>query len=324
MKPCKCVFILFVSVTLLVGVVFPVNAQQTTGNFFSQTGHNVIGEFWTFYQSVSDAAIVFGLPITEQFTTADGSGLTVQYFEKVRFELHADQPVGQRVQVTALGTKLYVSGTPSVNVTTVGACRVINGFGVCYDFLTFFDKYGGEARFGNPISAFEFQPDGRIVQYFERARLEWHPELAAGQNVTLADLGKIYLGKYEDASRLNAVAALNFTTNAPAATTQQVTLLKAMAFVARAVTQPTDTQKIYVVVQNQALRAVSGATGNVTVHLPTGETLVFPVTTDTNGIGVVSAVSFSNQPPGSLVTVDVQMTYNGLIANTVTSFRIWR
>ncbi len=321
MKPCKFVFIFILCTVFLAGGFLPARAQQTGGYYFNETGHNVIGDFWTFYQSVSDAAVVFGLPITEQFVTADGSGLTVQYFEKVRFELYPDKPVGQRVQVSALGTKLYAAGTPSVNVTTTGACRVINGFGVCYDFLTFYDLHGGAARFGNPISAFEFQSDGRIVQYFERARFDWHPEMPAGQNVTLADYGRIYFDKVEDAVRLSPVSAI--PQNIPQ-TPVPVTTLRAMAFVSKAVTQPTDTQKIFVIVQNQAFSPVSGATGIVTVHLPDGQTLPYTVTTDASGIAVVSSISFSNQPPGSLVTVDVQIIYNSLKANTVTSFRIWR
>lgn len=321
MKLGKQVFIFILCAVLLAGFVTPIRAQQATGSYFSQTGHNIIGEFWTFYQSVPDAAVVFGLPITEQFITADGSGLTVQYFEKVRFELRSDQPVGQRVLVSTLGTKLYVAGAPSVNPTSPGACQVINGFGVCYDFLTFFNLYGGTELFGNPISAFEFQPDGRIVQYFERARFEWHPELAEGQNVTLADFGRIYFGKLEDASRMNRAQAFqdDISISPPS-----VTSIKTMAFAARAVTLPTDAQEIFVVVLNQSLSPVEGATGSVTVHLPTGETLTYPVTTEASGIGIVPVVSFSNQLPGSLVTVNVQMSYNGLSGNTVTSFRIWR
>jgi hypothetical protein len=320
-KQSKRVYLILVCAVLLAGVAVPVNAQQTTGSYFSQTGHNVLGEFWTFYQNVADAAVVFGLPITEQFGTADGSGLTVQYFEKVRLELYPDEPIGQRVKVSALGTKLYTAGAPSVNVTTPGACRVINGFGICYDFLAYFDLHGGTARFGNPISAFEFQPDGRILQYFEQARFEWHPELAVGQNVTLGDYGKIYFGKAEDLSWLNPV--LPFGNNAPIQTAP-VTALRVMAFTARAVTQPTDRQKIFIIVQDEALRPVAGATGNVTIYLPDGQNMVYPVTTDVYGIGVVPAVRFADQLPGSLVTVDVQMSYLGLDVDTMTSFRIWR
>jgi len=298
----------------------PARAQQTSGHYFSQTGHNIIGEFWTFYQSVPDAAILFGLPLTEQFPSADGSGLTVQYFEKVRFELHPDQPIGGRVLVSALGTALYKPGLNSINTTSPGVCRVINGFGVCYDFLTYFDQHGGLARFGNPISAFEFQPDGRVVQYFERARFDWHPELPAGQNVMLADLGRLYFNAHEDPAWLKAALPLN---NIPVQSSRPLSL-RTMVFVANAVTLPSDTQRIFIVVQDQALGPVEGATGTVTIHFPGGQNLSYPVVTDAGGVGVISTVRFSDQPAGGLVTLDTVMTFEGLQAAAATSFRIWR
>ena len=289
------------------------------GYYFPETGHNVIGEFWTFYQSVPDAKTVFGSPISEQFVTSDGSGLTVQYFEKARFELQPGLELGQRVQVTLLGTKLYQPGAPSINQTNPG-CRVIKDFGICYDFLTFFDQHGGIARFGNPISAVEFQADGQIVQYFERARFVWHPELAEGQKVQLANLGRIYFNAHEDSSWLNPV--LPFNNDIPVSPVHP-TSLRLMAFTSSAVSQPTDTQKIFIIVQDQVLKPVVGASGNVTVHLTDGQSLVYPVTTDASGLGIVASLSFTNQNPGSLVTVDVQMNYLGLTAKTTTSFRIW-
>ena len=313
---------LIICITLLGLTAAPAAAQQTSGRYFPQTGHNILGEFWTFYQSVADAGTVFGLPITEQFITADGSELTVQYFEKARFELHPEQPLGQRIQATMLGQELYQAGAPSVNLTIAGACRVLNGFGVCYDFLTFFDQHGGLARFGYPLSAFEFMPDGRIVQYFERARFEWHPELAAGQNVQLTDVGRLYFNNlHEDLIWLNPAQAWDFTNTAPLPLPIS---LRTMAFVAKAVTMPTDTQKVFVVVQDQALNPVSGAIATVMIRLPNGEVQTYPVTTDANGIGLVPSIAFTNQPPGSLATVEVQVSYQGLFANTTTSFRIWR
>ena len=309
----------FCAVLLAAGGI-PVKAQQTGGYYFTQTRHNVIEEFWTYYQSITDAAVIFGMPITEQFPSADGSKLIVQYFEKVRFELNPNQPVGQRVALTALGSKLYQPGKNPINLTTPGACRVINGFGVCYEFLAFFDQHGGQARFGNPISPFVFQTDGRLVQNFERARFEWHPELPARQNVQLADLGRIYFNTHEDVAWLNPALPVS---NIPILQTPPLSL-RTMAFVARAVTQPTDSQKIYIIVQDQALGPVSGATGNVTVRLAKGQSLTYPVTTDINGVGVIQSVTFSNQPPGSLVIVDVKMSYSGLDSYTTTSFRIWR
>jgi hypothetical protein len=314
------ILIIVLCAALMAAGGIPAKAQQTVGHYFSETGHNVTGEFWAFYQSVPDAALTFGMPITEQFQTADGSGLSVQYFEKVRFEMHPDQPVGQRVVLTDLGTKLYQAGAPSINLTTPGACLILNGFGICYEFLTFFNEHGGQARFGNPISGSEFQPDGRLVQYFERARFEWHPELAAGQNVMLAELGGIYFDGHEDATWLNSSLPLD---NIPLLIKPPLSL-QTLAFVAKAVTLPDDTQRVFVIVQDQTLSPVPGANGSVTVHLSKGQDLVYPVTTDENGMGVVPSISFSGQLSGGQVAVDVSMSYQGLTASTTTSFLIWR
>lgn len=308
-------------VSLFIPFAAPIQAQQEGGQYFPQTGHNVIGEFWAFYQSVSDAAIVFGAPITEQFLAKDGSGKLIQYFERARFELDPSKPVGQRVQTTDLGTLLYKPRIPSVNLTTPGACRIFpNGIGVCYDFLKFYDQHGGKTRFGDPISGFEFQQDGRIVQYFEKARFEYYPERGAGNTVRLADLGRIYFHLVEDPSLLNAVPP---SANIPRLDTS-ITSLKVTAFVWRAVTLPTDTQKVYVVVQDQALKAVNGATGTVVVHLTNGQDLIYPFTTNASGIAVISDIRFSNQTPGDLIEVNVKVSYQNLEASTTTSFRIWR
>jgi hypothetical protein len=311
--------VFFCTVLLWTGKV-PAKAQQAVGHYFPQTGHNVTGEFWSFYQSVPDAEVIFGMPITEQFTSRDGSGLAVQYFEKSRFELHPEMPEGQRVQLSPLGTKMYEPGLPALNLTTPGACRILNGFGICYDFLAFFDRYGGMERFGNPLSSFEFQPDGRLVQYFEKARFEWHPEMAAGQTVALADFGRIYANNHEDPARFNSALPLS---NIPVQLTPPLSL-KVQAFSARAVTQPDDTQKVFVVVQDQTLGPVFGATGTVTVHLTTGEELTYPIVTDEAGLAVVPSLSYIEQIPGSRIILNVSVSYQGLRASTTTSFLIWR
>ncbi len=45
---------------------------------------------------------------------------------------------------------------------------------LCFGFRSYWHEYGGLEIFGYPISN-EIQEDGLTVQYFERARLEWHP-----------------------------------------------------------------------------------------------------------------------------------------------------
>ncbi|MBM4437011.1 MAG: SpoIID/LytB domain-containing protein, partial [Actinobacteria bacterium] len=51
------------------------------------------------------------------------------------------------------------------------------GHNVRHAFLAYFTRRGGVAAFGLPLTE-EFTQNGRTVQYFERARLEYHPEQA--------------------------------------------------------------------------------------------------------------------------------------------------
>ena len=55
-------------------------------------------------------------------------------------------------------------------------------------FLRFWRSNGGVLIFGYPISE-EIVENGRIVQYFERARFEYHPEAADADQVQLSLLG---------------------------------------------------------------------------------------------------------------------------------------
>ncbi len=285
----------------------------STSQYFPETGHNISAEFWKYYQSVSNADLVFGYPLTEAFNDTK-SGRVIQYFTRARFELHPEQPEGQRVRLSALGTSIYVPGQ-GVNMFTPMGCRTFsNGFFACYAFLDFFDKYGGEAIFGQPISGFEFL-NGRIVQYFERARFDWYPEYGEGQKVVLADLGRIYFDvAKEDANRLQPVQYNGIV---------DVLSLQTRAFVWKAVTRPNDQEAVYVVVQDQMFNPVYNATVAVTVYWSNGSPQSIALATDRNGI-VIVPFAIQNQQYGSLVTINVRVLYQGLENNTVTSFRVWQ
>jgi len=316
----KRAFVLLFCLVLLATTGIPVRAQQAMGQYFPETGHNVVGDFYAFYQGIPDATLVFGYPVTEEFVNLQG--IRVQYFQRARLEWRPEMPAGQQVLLTSLGQLLYTPGAPSLNLNIPGACRPFStGFAVCYDFLAFYDQHGGAVCFGNPISAFEFQPDGRIVQHFERARFEWHPELPRGQNVTLADLGRIYFDySGEDQARLPRVPPQDESVVPP----QTLLSLRTMAFVWKAVTQPSDTQRIYVIVQDQTLAPVPDARVSVTVNLSVGPAWTRTIYTDANGIAVFPDVTFTDQIYGSLIVVGVQVEKSGLTASTMTSFRIWR
>ncbi|MBI4319668.1 MAG: PD40 domain-containing protein [Chloroflexi bacterium] len=61
------------------------------------------------------------------------------------------------------------------------------------EFLSFFDSRGGLDIFGYPRTEQFFQ-EGRIVQYFQRHRLEWWPENPAPYRVQLMLIGSVLFG----------------------------------------------------------------------------------------------------------------------------------
>jgi hypothetical protein len=237
----------------------------------------------------------------------------IQYFTRARFELAPERPAGQRVQLSPLGSYVYSPGDGLDMFTPIGCRAFTNGFSVCYAFLDFFDKQGGEAIFGQPISRFEFL-DGRIVQYFERARFDWYPEYGEGQKVVLADLGRIYFDiAKEDSNRLQPVKYDGIV---------DVLTWQTRIFAWKAVTQSNDWQSIYVVVQDQTLSPVYNANATVTIYWANGTPQSISLTTDQKGVALVS-FPVQNQTHGGLVTVNVKVLYQGVEKNTVTSFRVW-
>ncbi len=64
------------------------------------------------------------------------------------------------------------------------------GHNVRGEFLRFFETRGGVELFGYPLTE-EFVEDGVQVQYFEKFRLEWHPENPKPYRVQLGLLGEL-------------------------------------------------------------------------------------------------------------------------------------
>jgi len=287
----------------------PAQAQGTDSHFFDETRHNMQGAFWSYYQNLHDAETLLGYPITEEFVNRDN--ILVQYFQRARLELQNGQ-----VRLSPLGSLIYQSGV-QLNINNPLACRSYDtGFSVCFAFLEYFDAHGGVAHFGYPISPFEYQ-NNIIVQYFQNGRLEWHPSNPEGLRVVTGDLGLPYFYAIgEDPARLQPAMPLN------AGTKLQVLSLKVRAFPWKAVTYSTDQQVIFVVVQDQTLQPVAGATGEAIVRWTTGAVTRLPLITDTKGVATL-ALPVNNQPYGGLVTVDVVISHGGLAGQTTTSFRIW-
>jgi hypothetical protein len=72
---------------------------------FQETGHQVCGQFRSFWERNGGLARL-GLPVTGEFqTTIEGKNLTVQYFERRRFELHE----GNQVLLGLLGREVLTA-----------------------------------------------------------------------------------------------------------------------------------------------------------------------------------------------------------------------
>jgi len=293
----------------------PVQAQFSQDlRYFPETGHNIKGEFLRFFDGTADPLLVFGYPISDEFTSSDG--ITVQYFQRARFELYPDLLENERVQLTALGTELYETGSQQLDINNPSACEAFpTVFRVCFAFLDFFNANGGIAQFGNPISPFEFH-ENLIVQYFETARFEWRADRPEGQRVVLTDLGRIYFDQLaEDPAHLKAIKPLD-------ATISSILAIHARAFVLRAITPASGQQTVHILVRSQTNQAISRANGKATIHFSDGRTEDYFFTTNASGLGSVT-FDFTDQTQGELIPVDILVTYQGLSATTTASFRIW-
>jgi SpoIID/LytB domain protein len=150
-----------------------------TNTFFPETGHNVGGAFLTFYNA-QGGLDTFGYPRTEEILE---DGRTVQYFQRARYEFHIDKAgTPYEVQLTLLGDSLTTARRP-FPVTTPFASSADHVFfpetshGLHYGFLNYWRNRGALDVFGYPISE-ELSENGFTVQYFQRARFEYHPEHA--------------------------------------------------------------------------------------------------------------------------------------------------
>jgi len=160
---------------------------------FPTTGFTVGGPFITFYET-RGGLDVFGYPRSPEFTL---SGRTVQYFQRARFEWWPENPPGHQVQLGLLADELG-RGRPSDPSAHRAEWRHFpeTGRAISGAFRTAFESRAGLEVFGYPTSPVVVE-NGRTVQHFQRARLEWHAENVPAYPVQLGLLGdeQIALGR---------------------------------------------------------------------------------------------------------------------------------
>ena len=307
-----------VSALCLPGI--PAQAQTPEKvRLFPETGHTVRGEFLQFFDQRGGEEI-FGYPITAELAE---DGRTVQYFQRARMELHPDKPAPYRVPLGLLADLLGHRAPPIPDSAIPPANHPqrryypATGHTVSFAFLTFFDTHGGLDIFGFPITEFMIE-DGLIVQYFQRARMEWHPENPKPNQVQLGKLGETYVERM-----LPPLASEQAGEFAPQdAPPPAVTALNVSASVRHAVTGQGGYQTVYVYVTDQSGRAVKGTTTGFVVHFQNGDQQFAMPATDAAGYTQLT-FSVGNQLPGYIVVIDVTTSFDEVSSATQTSFLPW-
>jgi hypothetical protein len=172
--------------------------------FERATKHTIEPRFLRYWRQNGGLA-QYGYPISEPFytVTREGKRVLVQYFERNRFEWHpANAGTTHEVQLGLLGVHygaIAQQQQPGPFARQSGSTEqgqlffAETGHTLRNSFKRHWLNTGGLAQYGYPISEefYEVNPvDGEtyVVQYFERARFEWHPEHVGTQYEVLLGL----------------------------------------------------------------------------------------------------------------------------------------
>jgi hypothetical protein len=319
-----------VVVVSLLAVSIAATHSQTPGGqceYFTETGHYVCDEFLEFFKTRGGLEI-FGYPLTEAFDDP-ARGLWVQYFQRARMEWHPYNSAPYNVQLGLLIDELgYTYFPTSKDEHPAFNSSVHHYFSetdhiVSYAFLTYFREKGGVDIFGYPRSEFMYE-DGYIVQYFQRARMEWHPEAAPGSQMRLTDIGELYIEQFglpgDYATPLPPPARPG---DDPSKTPEPlVTKLGASASVRYVIMGRQGTQTVFVYVNDQRHEPVQGATVKAIVRYQSGDQTYTCDTTNPSGFAKCS-FDIQLSPPGEKVVIDVKVDYGGMTATTQTFFLPW-
>jgi aldose sugar dehydrogenase len=169
---------------------------------FEETGNTLRGiflDYWLGHGGLAQQGFPISEPMYER-SELDGKLYTVQYFERAVMEYHPENAAPYNVLLSQLGTfrynRKYPNGAPGQrpNLSEGSVSFAETGKRVGGIFKEYWEKNGGLAQHGFPISD-EFTErsplngETYVVQYFERAIFEYHPENEAPFNVLLSQLG---------------------------------------------------------------------------------------------------------------------------------------
>lgn len=179
---------------------FAVATSQGERCFLAETGFCVRGRFQAYWEAHGGLALN-GYPISAEFNEVleDGRPYAVQYFERTRLEYHPEiRDTTAQVLVGQFGRRVHPPD-PSAIPDATQIWFPQTGHNVPTDFYRYWSDGGGLAQFGLPLTEPFMQrlEDGKTyqVQYFERARFEWHPENPAPYAILLGQFGRMMLSE---------------------------------------------------------------------------------------------------------------------------------
>jgi len=301
--------------------------QETPGEnckYFTETSHWVCDEFLKLYKQKSTE--IFGSPLTKAFKDPT-RGLWVQYFQRARMELHPSNSEPYRVLLGLLVDDLGYHFPPADKEQIPAFNNAFHHYFpetnhvVSYAFLDYFREKGGVDVFGYPRSEFILE-DGHIVQYFQRARMEWRPEEASGQQMHLTNLGEIYIERFEVPKEYQLPERFGTEETTGAPVRPLVTELNISASVRYAITGAEGFQTVFVYVNDQQPQPLKGAEVKMVVHYQSGDQRYDFEHTNKNGF-TKRGFEIKQSPPGQKVVIDVTVTYGDLTSTTQTFFLSW-
>ncbi|MEJ5314322.1 MAG: hypothetical protein WHS45_08065 [Anaerolinea sp.] len=275
------------------------------------------GEIREFYNSIPDASFILGEPITNLFDNPLKPSEKIQYFTRARIEFSPDLPAGQRVRLSPLGSLNFENLPPAELPLSPGACRTFpNDKSVCFDFLKFYDRYGGQKVFGLPISNLLKLPNNRLVQYFENARFEWWPERPEGLRVSLTELGRVDFDRNKFPRTLQDCHVPGNIIEAPIKP-------RVMVFPAKIAIKSSEIQTIYIIVRDQYRNPLENVPVSLQVVVDGKSTDPMRLKeTDSSGL-TQGAIPLGSYKPGTKVEVVVTVVVQEKTTTTRASFRIW-
>ena len=279
------------------------NSQETvaSANFIP------IGEEFRAFYETNGGQRVFGYPLTDPFPNVSGDRI-IQYFQRLRLEY---EPARDDIHITALGQWDAPSKSAESQSDALSGPLLAEGA-----FLTFYEKYNGELLFGRPITP-QIDEAGMRIQYFDNARLEWHPELPLDYRVQVGLLGEAHyrqVGLFLNPGRSRPLDSATVREAIISASFRAPIMYRG------------DNQVVYVQVQTpEGHRPVTGVKIELAISY-NGRTELMELD-ETDGAGYTQGdLALGNVAPGQNVKVRVTASAPGgpTIGTTSQSFRVWR